>query len=75
MNKIKKYKIKGFRNLYWDLVKNGYKVRIPTCLQLSQLKDDIPELPKELTIDDLNEQTILSTSQASDTRLVTKVLF
>jgi hypothetical protein len=75
MNKIKKYKIKGFRNLYWDLVKNGFKVRIPTCLQLSQLKDDIPELPKELTIDDLNEQTILSTSQASDTRLVTKVLF
>jgi len=64
----------GFRNLYWHLVKDGFKVKIPTCQQLSELKQAVPDLPEELAVDDLNEQKILSTSQASDTRLVTKVL-
>jgi hypothetical protein len=65
---------KGFRNLYWHLVKDGFKVKIPTCHQLSELKKAVTDLPEELAVDDLNEQKILSTSQASDTRLVTKVL-
>ena len=48
-------------------------MKIPTCLQLTELKEDVPDLPEELEVDDLYDQTILSTSQASDTRLVTKV--
>ena len=64
----------GFRDNFNELKKDGFKVQIPTCVQLEpttddETKDDIAE--KNIK---KNKEKCLSTLQTANTRLVTKVI-
>ncbi len=61
----------GFRDIFWFLVNQGFNVKIPTCKGLNNLKDK--DVDSKLFIEDLDDNRQLTTSQTSDTRLVTKV--
>jgi hypothetical protein len=67
------YLLTGFRDVYWHLVSEGYNVKIPTCKGLNKLKDKQSDLKTKIEVNDQDEPIQLTTSQTSDTRLVTKV--
>ena len=73
---------KGFRDYYYELVDEGYKVHIPTCAQLEneRLKVDetnegqnIIDFEKDFELTKKSNPKQLTTIQTSKSRLVTKV--
>ena len=68
----------GFRDYYFELIDQGFKVKIPTC---QQLENKIHKSEDERTEEANNSSSkqkksfALTTSQTGETRLVTKVRF
>ncbi len=65
--------MKGFRDIYHELI-NDYKfhVRMPTCTQLAENTDEQDNLTESGNAKKVKK---LTTKQAAETRLVTKVVF
>lgn len=71
---INVYQFSGFRDIYWDLQRDGFKVKIPTCHNLPKLNDNA-DSPQEFKLLGTEKQIQLTTTETAETRLVTKVRF
>ncbi len=71
---INVYQFSGFRDIYWDLQRDGFKVKIPTCHNLPKLNDNA-DSPQEFKLFGTEKQIQLKTTETAETRLVTKVRF
>ena len=64
---------RGFRDIYNSLKEDGFKVYIPTCTQLEECIDENIEIDSVQT--KTLKKNVLTTTQTSNTRFVTKVIF